>query len=211
MPVPSAVIRPAIAVVIAAVVSGDAGNAQARDLLSSFFDFLSGRSQSLPAFGDSDPRMPRQAPSSGGGGRGTAYCVRSCDGRYFPVSASSEQSHAAACSSLCPAGDTRVFYGGSIARATSEDGKPYSSLPNAFKYREQLVSGCTCNGKDSTGLASIGVDEDKTLRRGDIVAGESGLIVASRAAEQRRGAVAEFSPAPPQIRERYSRPQVPSR
>ena len=129
-------------------------------------------------------RRRRRKPPSSGGGRSTAYCVRTCDGRYFPISASNEQSRAATCSSLCPASETKVYYGSSIDDATSESGKPYSSLPNAFKYREQLVSGCTCNGKDSVGLASISIDDDKTLRRGDIVAGENGLIVANRAGRQ---------------------------
>src|SRR5437868_3250524 len=81
-------------------------------------------------------------------------------------------------------------------QATNDGGKSYSALPNAFKYREQLVNGCTCNGKDPVGLASISIDDDKTLRKGDIVAGENGLIVANRAGDKKRGTVADFSPAP---------------
>ncbi len=151
------------------------------------------------------PQAAPRAPS--GGGRSTAYCVRTCDGRYFPVSANNEQSRAATCSSLCPASDTKIFYGSSIDHATSESGKSYSSLPNAFKYREQFVSGCTCNGKDPVGLASINIEDDKTIRKGDIVAGENGLIVANRAAERKRG-VADFSPAPQRIRAKFERAQA---
>jgi hypothetical protein len=146
--------------------------------------------------------------TSGGSGRGTVFCVRTCDGRYFPVSANNEQSRAATCSSLCPASDTKIFYGSSIDHATSEGGKSYSSLPNAFKYREQLVSGCTCNGKDPVGLASISIEDDKTIRKGDIVAGENGLIVANRTADRKRGGVAEFSPAPQRIRAKFERSQA---
>ena len=60
--------------------------------------------------------------------------------------------------------------------------KPYSELPNAFRYRNELVAGCTCNGKDQIGLAPVKIEDDPTLRKGDIVAGENGLLVAGRSA-----------------------------
>ncbi len=55
----------------------------------------------------------------------------------------------------------------------------------------RLVAGCTCNGKDQVGLAKVEIDKDPTLRKGDIVAGEAGLVVVNRGAD-RRGAVDEF-------------------
>lgn len=137
-----------------------------------------------------------------GGGGSQAYCVRTCDGRYFPISATSNQSRAASCSSFCPASETKVVYGGNIDEAVTEHGKPYSELPNAFRYRDELVAGCTCNGKDPVGLAQVKIEDDPTLRKGDIVAGPSGLMVAVRGAD-RRGASLEFSPAPDSIRSRY--------
>ena len=79
------------------------------------------------------------------------------------------------CKNLCPATETLVYYGSSIDSASSEKSKPYAELPNAFRYRKELVTGCTCNGKDSTGLASIKLEDDKTLRRGDLVATAEGL------------------------------------
>jgi hypothetical protein len=69
----------------------------------------------------------------------------------------------------------------------------YSDLPNAFKYRTELVAGCTCNGKDPGGLAKVNVENDPTLRKGDLVAGANGLVVANKTAE-RRGASVNFSP-----------------
>ena len=210
-------LRSALAVAaVTAIMSGDAPNAQARDFFVSLFDALSGRPPppSRPAMGYGAPPVsqfpPQAAPPAtpSGGGRSTAYCVRTCDGRYFPVSASNEQSRAATCSSLCPASDTRIFYGASIDRATTESGKAYSSLPNAFRYREELVSGCTCNGKDPVGLASISIKDDKTVRKGDLVAGENGLIVATRGADRKRGRVADFSPAPQRIRQKFERAQA---
>ena len=85
------------------------------------------------------------------------------------------QSRAASCNSFCPASETKVFSGSSIDNATAEDGKAYSELPNAFRYRNELVSGCTCNGKDQIGLAPVKIENDPTLRKGDIVAGETAL------------------------------------
>jgi Protein of unknown function (DUF2865) len=207
----------AAAAAVAAVMSADAPSAYARDFFSSFFNTMIGRPETppQPAFGyNGDMQLPaRGAPqaAAGHGGRSTAFCVRTCDGRYFPISANNEQSRAATCSSLCPASDTKVFYGSSIDHATSESGKSYSSLANAFKYREQLVQGCTCNGKDPVGLASISIDNDKTIRKGDIVAGENGLIVASRTADRRRGGLADYSRAPRSIREKFERSNAMAR
>jgi len=140
-------------------------------------------------------------------GVGQAFCVRTCDGRHFPVSGSDRTSRAAACNSLCPSAETKVVYGSNIDNAATESGKPYSELPNAFRYRDEIVSGCTCNGKDAMGLARIEIEDDPTLRKGDIVAGENGLVVATRSAN-RRGASVEFSPASERIKARFRSPLV---
>ncbi len=137
-------------------------------------------------------------------GSGQAYCVRTCDGRYFPISASDRQSRAASCNSFCPASDTKLVYGGNIDSAVTESGKPYSELPNAFRYRNELVAGCTCNGKDEIGLAPVKIEDDPTLRKGDIVAGSDGLMVAGRGADK-RGAALNFSPVSERIGARYRR------
>jgi hypothetical protein len=146
--------------------------------------------------------------SSGGGGQ--AYCVRTCDGRYFPVTGSDNASRAASCSSFCPASETKLFYGSSIDNASAENGKSYSDLPNAFRYRNELVGGCTCNGKDPVGLAQVKVENDPTIRKGDIVAGENGLLVAGRSGD-RRGAELNFSPASEKVRAKYGRVPVVAR
>jgi len=151
---------------------------------------------------------PRVAEDGGGSAGGSqAYCVRTCDGRYFPISTGGNQSSAASCNSFCPASETKVVYGSSIDSATTEKGKPYSELPNAFRYRNELVAGCTCNGKDQLGLAPIKIEDDPTLRKGDIVAGANGLVVAARVSDK-RGASVNFSPAPAQLRAKYQRVPV---
>ena len=155
-------------------------------------------------------RVARGVSRYSGGGGGQAYCVRTCDGRYFPATASDNASRAASCNSLCPASETKLFYGSSIDTATAENGKSYSDLPNAFRYRNELVNGCTCNGKDQVGLASVKIENDPTLRKGDIVAGENGLLVAGRSADK-RGAEVNFSPASEKVRAKYARVPVVAR
>jgi hypothetical protein len=138
---------------------------------------------------------------------GQAYCVRTCDGRYFPISAPSNESRAAICNNFCPASETKLVYGSSIDSAATEAGKPYSELPNAFRYRDEIVAGCTCNGKNTVGLASIKAENDPTLRKGDLVAAANGLMVAGRSASQ-RGTALNFSPAPRRLSARYERAPV---
>ena len=145
---------------------------------------------------------PRVSTSNSGGG-GQAFCVRTCDGRYFPISSSDSQSKAASCNSFCPASETKVYYGSTIDNASTDNGKSYTALPNAFKYRTELVAGCTCNGKDQIGLAPIKIENDPTLKRGDIVAGADGLMV-NRGAD-RRGASLNMSPVSQSIRAKYER------
>ena len=106
----------------------------------------------------------------------TAFCVRLCDGRYYPiVSDDSNSTPVRMCSAMCPAATTRVFHGSEIASASDSSGNHYAKLGQAFAYRKSIVPGCTCNGQDSYGLVTIDILKDPTLRAGDIVATESGL------------------------------------
>jgi hypothetical protein len=127
---------------------------------------------SVRPLGDPSMGVPERSRESG---PSVSYCVRLCDGHPFPVQNASSSS-AQACASLCPAAQTKVFFGGSIDSAVSSDGKRYSALPAAFVYRKQLVADCTCNGKTAGGLARIDVKSDPTLRPGDIIATNQGLM-----------------------------------
>jgi uncharacterized protein DUF2865 len=181
--------------------------AQAQDFFSQLFGGFGARprapSQIMSPFGNEAP-PPSQAPRARAGyGGGQAWCVRTCDGRYFPISGPDNQSRAASCNSFCPASETKLVYGSAIDNAATETGKPYSELPNAFRYRKEFVAGCTCNGKDPAGLASISVENDPTLRKGDIVAGPNGLVVAGHSADKR--ASMNFSPASEAVQARYRR------
>jgi hypothetical protein len=186
-----------------------APSAHAEDFLSALFGAFGGHRPQAPAIplpfangGDPSAAPTEARPRAAYGGGALAYCVRTCDGRYFPANGSDNQSRAASCNSFCPASETRVVYGSNIDNAATENGKPYSELPNAFRYRNEIVAGCTCNGKDQVGLAPVSIENDPTLRKGDIVVGAGGLMVAGRGAD-RRGASLNFSPVSEQVRLRY--------
>lgn len=207
----SSIRRLAFTAAAAVAVIGAAPAVQAQDFFSALFGGISGDAPApavrLPFARDMMPGIQHeQRPRVASTGR-QAYCVRTCDGRYFPISATDSQSRAASCNNFCPASETKVVYGSSIDQAATEAGKPYSELPNAFKYRTELVAGCTCNGKDQIGLAPVKIEEDSTLRKGDIVAGADGLMVTSRSPDK-RGASLNMSPASPAIRAKYDRISV---
>lgn len=123
-------------------------------------------------------------------GPAKAFCVRSCDGHYFPVRAQPGLSAAQACSSFCPATETRLYSGSNIDYAVTTDGSRYADLPNAYAYRKKLADGCSCNGRTAFGLANIDVTEDPTLKPGDVVATRSGLMAFNGA----RDKAAAFTP-----------------
>jgi hypothetical protein len=123
-------------------------------------------------------------------GPAKAFCVRTCDGRYFPVQAHAGVSAAESCRSFCPASQTRLYSGGNIDYAVASNGSRYADLDNAFVYRQRLVDGCTCNGRDPFGLARMNAKADPTLRPGDVVATKSGLL----AFTGMKNKVADFSP-----------------
>ena len=202
----------AIGAVVLAGVAALAPAAQAEDFFSALFGGISRRAPqpyiSMP-FANEDGSIPalrgEMRPRYAGGGQ--AFCVRTCDGRYFPIAATDNASRAASCNSFCPASETKVVYGSNIDSSATDNGKPYSELPNAFRYRNEIVAGCTCNGKDQIGLAPVKIENDPTLRKGDIVAGENGLLVAGRSADK-RGASLNFSPASDRVQSKYQRAPV---
>jgi hypothetical protein len=125
----------------------------------------------------SQPQTP--VPSSPvAGGSGPAFCVRSCDGKYFPLMRGAA-SPVQMCQAFCPASATKVFYGSNIDGATSTSGEHYANSENAFAYRKALRADCTCNGRNSAGLAPVDLALDNSLRAGDVIATTVGLVAYS--------------------------------
>ena len=63
------------------------------------------------------PAAPAPVRRGRGFGHGIAYCVRLCDGRYFPIQRHAGASPAELCHSFCPAAKTTVFSGSKIDTA----------------------------------------------------------------------------------------------
>jgi hypothetical protein len=121
------------------------------------------------------PPPPRPVASSGSG---PAFCVRTCDGRYFPL-ARGNASPVQMCQAFCPASATRVFFGSTIDGASSSNGERYAESENAFAFRKALRADCTCNGRDPAGLAPVDLTLDTSLRPGDVIATTTGLVAYS--------------------------------
>jgi uncharacterized protein DUF2865 len=138
------------------------------------------------------PREERDSAPVVTGGASVAYCVRLCDGRYFPIQRSGAEP-ADICNAFCPAAKTKIYLGTAIEYAVANDGKRYSTLDTAFTYRQKVVDGCTCNGKDSFGLARLDLSKDPTLRAGDIVA-RDGTLMAFKGSKKSTYTADDFTP-----------------
>lgn len=153
-----------------------------------------------------------------GGGTYRTLCVRTCDGFFFPISFATVPGRfhddAQTCQRLCPAAETMLFThqnpGEEVEQAVSLNGEPYTSLPNAFKYRQSFDNQCSCRGTGQSWAEALGVHEDETLQRGDIVVTEQRAKQMSQArplpgqkgaAANPKGAPAAAEAAPPAAEE----------
>jgi hypothetical protein len=120
---------------------------------------------------------PLQLPQSG---TFRTVCVRTCDGFYFPISYATTAAKFAedekTCQRLCPAVETALYTyhnpGEEMDQAVSLAGQPYSALPAAFRYRQQLDPACTCRGPGQSWSEALTGRRDETLQPGDVVVTE---------------------------------------
>ena len=173
--------------------------ASAEGLFDFFFNPQKQQQRHTPAqAGFFDPFGLNQQPAPpprpvAAAGSGPAFCVRSCDGKYFPVTARNGASPAQMCQAFCPASATKVYFGSNIDGASSASGERYADSENAFAYRKALRADCTCNGRDPAGLAPVDLALDTSLRAGDVVATASGLV-AFTGVRPGSGQAADFTP-----------------
>jgi len=119
-------------------------------------------------------------PGGDGAPSGTYHtvCVRACDGYYFPISYSTLPNRfaddARACQRLCPAAEAELYSfrnpGEDMEQAVSVSGQPYTALPNAFRYRKEIIAGCSCRRPGQSWADALkNADDSSTLESGDIV------------------------------------------
>ena len=111
-------------------------------------------------------------------GSGTEFCVRTCDGYFFPLIKSAQQTKQASCEYACPSAPVAYYHGASIESARNLKGEKYTALPTAFKFREKVSQGCTCHPPEESQENSLKiVGNDPTAHSGDIVVGQKGALV----------------------------------
>jgi hypothetical protein len=119
--------------------------------------------------------------NSAASGTFRTICVRTCDGYYFPISFATNASRFAdderQCQRMCPAQNVQLFTyhnpGEDVAQAVSLGGQPYSSLPTAFRYRQEYNAACSCRrAGQSWADAMKSTGPDDTLAAGDVVVTE---------------------------------------
>ncbi len=75
-----------------------------------------------------------------------------------------------------------------VRRVKVANSIPSCRMPSSIA--SEIVSGCTCNGKNPFGLAKVDIRDDPTIRKGDLVAGR-GWVDGSRAQRRQARRVAQ--------------------
>ncbi len=155
-----------------------------RGLLETLFGGGDTNPDGAPPPGTFDPNQ-----LAGNGYR--TLCVRTCDGYYFPISFSTFPARFAddeqTCQKLCPAAEVVLYthktQGEDVAQAVSSTGRIYKDLPNAFRYRRELVASCSCRRPGQSWAEAL-KGNDQTLENGDRVVTEEMARAMSRPPRQ---------------------------
>src|SRR5512142_1739944 len=139
-------------------------------------------------------------------------CVRSCDGAYFPISFATVPARfpddEKTCKALCPAADATLFAyrnpGEDMNQAVSISGQPYTSSPNAFRFRQEFNPSCSCKAAGQTWSDALKNIDDKAAaeEQGDIIVTEESAKKMARPQTKptttagKKGATAATTPPP---------------
>jgi Protein of unknown function (DUF2865) len=164
-------------------------------------------------FGNNNNNNPVAPPGADLGAQSGTYrtvCVRSCDGAYFPISFATVPGRfpddEKTCRALCPAAEATLYSyrnpGEDMNQAVSINGQPYSSSPNAFRYRQEFNPSCACKAAGQTWSDALKSIDDKAEaeQQGDIIVTEESAKKMARpltkGAATRKGAAATTATAP---------------
>jgi hypothetical protein len=144
-------------------------------------------------FGNNNNNNPVAPPGADLGAQSGTYrtvCVRSCDGAYFPISFATVPGRfpddEKTCKALCPAAEATLYSyrnpGEDMNQAVSINGQPYSSSPNAFRYRQEFNPSCACKAAGQTWSDALKSIDDKAEaeQQGDIIVTEESAKKMSR-------------------------------
>ena len=170
--------------------------------------------ESLFGNNNNNPVAPPGADLGAQSGTYRTVCVRSCDGAYFPISFATVPGRfpddEKTCKALCPAAEATLFSyrnpGEDMNQAVSISGQPYSSSPNAFRYRQEFNPSCACKAAGQTWSDALKSIDDKAEaeQQGDIIVTEESAKKMARpltkGAATKKGAAATTAtaPAPPE-------------
>jgi Protein of unknown function (DUF2865) len=170
--------------------------------------------ESLFGNNNNNPVTPPGADLGAQSGTYRTVCVRSCDGAYFPISFATVPGRfpddEKTCKALCPAAEATLFSyrnpGEDMNQAVSISGQPYSSSPNAFRYRQEFNPSCACKAAGQTWSDALKSIDDKAEaeQQGDIIVTEESAKKMARpltkGAATKKGAAATTAtaPAPPE-------------
>lgn len=127
-------------------------------------------------------------------------CVRGCDGYFFPLSFATVPSRfpddERACKRLCPNAEVALYTyrnpGEDMNHAVSTGGQAYLQHPNAFRYRQEYNSACSCRAPGQSWAEALKNSDDRsTMEKGDIV------VTEERAKQLSQPRDAQGRPLPP--------------
>jgi hypothetical protein len=113
-------------------------------------------------------------PAAGG------FCVRACDGYFFPLIKSTRATRQQSCEMACPSAAMEIYDGATIETARNRKGQRYTALPRAFAFRDEASAACACNDpQTSQARAEQAGRDDPTLQSGDVLVETGGAFVYS--------------------------------
>ena len=167
-------------------------------------------------FGNGIGSNPGAPPADLGAASGTyrTVCVRTCDGGYFPISFATTPARfpddEKTCKALCPATEANLYAyrnpGEDMNQAVSVSGQPYTSLANAFHFRQEFNPSCSCKAAGQSWADALKNIDDKAAaeQQGDIIVTDESarkmarpLTKASPVPGGKKGSVATAAPDQP--------------
>jgi hypothetical protein len=150
-------------------------------------------------FGNNTAPMTPPADLGPPSGTYRTVCVRSCDGAFFPISFATVPARFPdddrTCKAQCPATEASLYSyrnpGEDMNQAVSISGQPYTSLPNAFRFRQEFNPSCSCKAAGQTWSDALKSIDDKAAaeQQGDI-------IVTEESAKKMSRPIAKSTPVP---------------